>query len=295
MSLYTRYCYIQLFTLLPCILEAAPYAGTGFYGKTEASINYSSNLSQAWIPQDVVDDTSLNLLLGGGYNYQTSDGGLLVLSSYLAYTGFKTYSDINQLNFSVGGLYLFQIEPAYSATTYQLSGRVTSLNYLDSAIRKGELLELGVGANKKLGTHWLLTIDYLYQQRFASDKTFETNNHWVSLTAEYRASQGTTLYVSYEFLQGDLLSSAEGPRDSPPSASLADERVFDPVYRDCSRSCENWTYRFTGDGYRGTVGAAIDLQRNLTFDLSIGIYNWDADVGIGDTNWSALAGIIWHF
>jgi len=294
----SKYCYIlAVVTLLisltaPC--HAEPYVVEGFTGNVDVNVTYNPNVSNAWIESDAMDDTLLNLSIGGAYSKPVSDSGLLVFSGYLGFRQHQEFDDLDSTSLSIDGRYYFQFKQGYLAPIYQFGLAYTQFDHAENKNRDGGLLTFKTGGSKRVNTQLFVSLYYEYKIRDADNKTYDTENSYLTLALEYRLSSKTTLYVDLQFERGELVSDADGVNGRFSETINAKAIVLDPVF-DCRTGCENWSYRFEGNGVNSTIGIVFALTPAISLDLSARLYDWEGDSGIDSSDWSGMFGLIWHF
>ncbi len=288
---------LALLAILPVPAFCTPYAGDGLYGRLDIHVVHLRNVSRAWIRDDRVADSISQLALGGGYVRRLGGNGRFLLTGYAGYDAHETYDELNRFRVSVQARYEFQVSRGFSALHYGVGMEVTGFRYRDSVIRDGTRVRFNVDISKRLGRHWMTDLAWEYRRRNARNEVFDTRHQEITLGLVYRPGRRVNYYLDYRYLQGDLVSSASGPRDSPASASLADKRVPDPVFvRNCVANCEYWSYRYTGSGKSATAGVVIDLNETLSLDLALTREYRNADAaGVDYSDFSAMVGLIWLF
>lgn len=293
-----KYCYILSIVTLLILMSAPSYAGPyiveGFTRNMDFNITVDPNVSNAWKNSDGMDDILANLTLGGAYSQSVSNSGLMVVSGYLGYKHHQQFDDLDAISLSVDGTYYLQFEHGYLAPIYQIGVAYTLFRYADSDNREGGLVTFKLGVSKRFSTKTFAFLNYEHKSRDADNKTYDTGNDLLTLGFEYRLATRLTLYSDLQIVTGDLVSDANGVNGQFADAIDADALVSDPVF-DCRTGCENWSYRFEGDGLVSTTGLVFALSPSVSMDLSARLYNWEGDAGIDSSDWSGMLGFIWHF
>ena len=276
-------------------VHAGGYYDSGWFKNAGLSLHYDNNVSRSDNSVDVEEDFITTLRAGAGYQTHIADNGRLIAEGNIDYDQFGEFTDLN--NISISGTVTYALQPVLGFTNpwYEFSLRVSKLEFNDSDIRDGEILELGVNSGKRFTDRIIGRLGYFYEQRFAEGKLFDTADHLIELDISYSRTKNISFYGLYSFKYGDAVSTATPSQEiiSVSEAVAADDVFIPGIGPGClNRRC---AWRIAAEGYTLEAGVEINFLSNMSFNLSSRYFYVDA---AGDNSYRGMnhrASLYIHF
>lgn len=289
--------------ILPGQHAGADVYGSGWYGETQLSVVYRNNLSRSWKSDDIVSDTISMLSIGGGHSRKLGTTSQVVFTGYLSWNRHDDFEDLDSLAASLGVSWVFQPNPGFANVWYNASAEVTRMEYRDSEVREGYLLDVEVGLSKRLGLRTtghmgIRYNDLVFLEKSSEEDTraaaFDTSSGEIYLGANHRLAERLSVFTEYGYRYGDLTASASGIPD-PDNPYRAETE--DPAFDHCEwpNCIPRYTYRLVGHMHKLELGFALKFDE-LGLDLSGRYYDVKGrEAGTRYEDWSIQLGVIWNF
>jgi hypothetical protein len=301
-KLFYYLCQVSLVLQFGLQFAWAEAYGSGWYRETQFSVVYVDNISRSYLNDDVVSDTVSSISFGGGHSQKVGMSGQLVVSGYLEYSQHVDYTDLDRLATSLGFQYIYQPTAGFSSAWFDTSLNLTRLDYRDSDIREGYLMELGISLNRRLNTRTIGHFGYRYSnleflgksnQQKTAGAAFDTMSNELYMGIEYEFVTGIHLYAEYGYGKGDVTSTVSRPAGWD---TKYDAISKDWVFESCvwSACAPGYAYRTEADIQHFDAGVNF-LIGSVTMDLSAGYFDAESDTNISYRDWQFQLGAIWNF
>ncbi|MEM7363665.1 MAG: hypothetical protein AAF525_06550 [Pseudomonadota bacterium] len=275
--------------------------GSGWYGELQLSAGHEDNLSRSYKDEDLLDETSATITIGGGYATKIGQRMQLISGAYVGYTDRQNVSVLSNTAVSLGSELIYQPSNAYDAPWYIASLDVTRLEFEDSDARDGYVFSGDLGMARRLTMRSTARIGYRYSDfvfvgKDVADErrhaAFDTAYHELYVSADMRLASNLGLIVAYSRRHGGFTSSVSGSPD--PNAGYEAETA-DHAFETCvNNRCDPWyAYRAVADTDIIDVGLVFAMA-GATFDVSIRHLTADAAPQRYD-NTLVQIGTIWNF
>jgi len=301
-KLFYFLCQVVLVIQLGLQTAWAEAYGSGWYKEAQFSVAYVDNISRSYLKDDIVSDTISSINFGGGHSQKVGTSGQLVVSAYLMYSQHVDYTDLDRLATSLGFQYIYQPTAGFSFAWFDTSLSLTRLDYKDSDIREGYLIELDSSINRRLTNRTIGRFGYRYSnleflgksnRQKTAGAAFDTMSNELYLGIEYELVPDIYLYAEYGYGKGDVTSSVSKP---PGWDAQYDAMSKDWVFKSCVWSVcgPRYAYRSEADIQHFDSGMTF-LLGGVNIDLSASYFDAESDGNISYRDWQVQLGAIWNF
>lgn len=219
--------------------------------------------------------------LGAGVSFQRP------LSKHyrLLYRGFvrgEAYADYTELsNLSAGATATLQYRASGKllAPIWSLFTRLSITEY-ESWLRDSDFLSVGVSVNKGLTDRVSFTGTFSGTVRDSNSRVFDTREASVLFNIDYRVAKRATLYSTYNYLNGDIVSTG---KPWLRIVDYAEDIQADDAFGGAAANF--YAYRLKGQTQVLTLGANLMLNQHHSLDLSARVAHSRAD---GDITYNRM-------
>lgn len=219
--------------------------------------------------------------LGAGVSFQRP------LSKHyrLLYRGFvrgEAYADYTELsNLSAGATATLQYRASGKllAPIWSLFTRLSITEY-ESWLRDSDFLSVGVSVNKGLTDRVSFTGTFSGTVRDSNSRVFDTREASVLFNIDYLVAKRATLYSTYNYLNGDIVSTG---KPWLRIVDYAEDIQADDAFGGAAANF--YAYRLKGQTQVLTLGANLMLNQHHSLDLSARVAHSRAD---GDITYNRM-------
>lgn len=235
---------------------------TTFQYSYEAGLVLDDNVSRAKYQADIQDDTIASFSVGVKSSMPLSDYTRLTLGGRVEAEKYDVFGQLDNVKYFVDLKYQFAFGSGFSSPTYALK---LSLGGIESKsdIRTSETAHLGIGMNKWLTTTINLSSAYTMKVREAETEVFDTRENQIMLNLDVDISSRQLIYLSYHFIDGDVVTSAT---PKPSTYDIAQVSEQDDAFKGLTTN--QWAYRIDARSQVFTVGYNAAVNRQLSVDIS---------------------------
>jgi len=265
---------VAALVLAGCVLGPAT-AFASWFVDGDLGIVHETNVGLAQKARDVKSDSALGAGVSGGYAFQLDDRNVLSLAGDLAGSGYAELPGLS--NLAAGATTAFRSKFGFggSAPWLRLFASGARLEY-DNDVRDGWRYRLGAGGGMRFGERWDVRLDYVFEERFADRRrgggrlpgdVFDTTAHAYSARVDFLSSEALTLFSSYTFRDGDVVSTTRRNAEIlAASSALTADRAFGPDFV---------AYKIDATVHVLTFGMSIALgsqaSLNVAYERQIGL------------------------
>ncbi|MBI2969698.1 MAG: hypothetical protein HYY36_03055 [Gammaproteobacteria bacterium] len=263
-----RICFLGLVLLAAGSVSAEDYYGSGWSGEAEFALYYDDNVSRTGAAPGREEDFITQLGVGATYLQKLSRRAELAVGARVAWERFDEFGDLDNVELAAQGYLVFQPVPGFTQPWVEASARLSRLQFNDSDIRDGNLLQFGAHVGKRLRENVQVTGGYTYTRRYGEGEVFDLDDHSLELDVDWDASRRLSAYGSYAYHVGEVVSTAPpGLRIASAAEALSPDDVFETgIGPGCSnRRC---AYRLDADSHVVIAGLEYALSERLSLDLS---------------------------
>lgn len=239
----------------------ATFSGRGLGIRVNAGHTHDDNVSRANKSSEQLSDSSYNINLGQRlFRMSLNENSRLLANVFAGGEKFRRYNGLDRVFASAEAELQYRTSGDFGAPTFALFGNVTAEQY-ESSLRDGHRFSSGISISKpvtdRISLHGAVTRNW----RYAKSAVFDAQDYSARLNLDYALTQQSTLYLSGEYRNGDIVSSG---RASLENIDIAKVLVRDDVF---SRE-QFFSYRFDGRTILLTVGYNLPLGSDDSLDLS---------------------------
>ncbi len=240
----------------------------------EVAVTDDDNVTQAELDSDIKEDQfvsfgfSVSALKWFNANRRLVYRGFLNVESYDKYDGLS--------NIEVGGqlTYQYRASGAFSEPTLGAFIKGAIAEY-DSDLRDSDLLTLGVSWRKPFTDRITYTAVLAAESRDSDSTVFDTEELSLLQNVDYILSRRWTLYLTYDYRDGDIVSTAA---PSLRIVSAADAINADDAFG--GAAANSFAYRLEGQTDVFTLGTNYKISEKRSLDISGRWIDASADDGI---------------
>lgn len=231
-----------IFTALVAVAAmAATPANADWFFDAAADYVYDDNLSRGSKQIDIQDDHLLRALVTAGWYRQITDnlGGTLALN--LKGEHYDEFDDLDNISIGISASLIQKFGLGALSPRLRASVRVGHHDFRDRP-RDGRHYGFGFDLSKRFGSRWSLSLGYDFDARRSYEvndvpilvtlfnmggDSFNTTAHTVSLTGIFEVDNRLSLFGTYRWRDGDVVSSTE---TDFPVLIVSEATAFDPVF-----------------------------------------------------------------
>ena len=228
----------------------------------DISVANDDNIRRAQYDVDIRDDiiTSFTLNARGGTPLDSFT--ILSYGGSVTYESFKTFDELDNIDFNINAKYRFSTSGKFSAPLYSFGAKLGGIES-ESEMRDSTVVSLSFDVNKWLTTAINMTTGLGFKTRESKSEVFDTEEVRAFVNFDLELSKTALLYGTYSFVTGDIVSSAT-PRLKIINASEAIEPddAFGGV------AFNQFAYRLDADSHVLTLGYNQIISRSISLDFS---------------------------
>lgn len=223
------------------------------------------------------------------------------------YEGVQSLNDLTNYGASVGFSWREQFSSAFDSPYFSLAIDGRWMEFDDSEPRDGYQVDARLGIGKRFGPRFGAEIGYLYHYRVSTDDSpegsidfpaplqansadvFDLDRQGGFLHLDWFASERTTVFFEYNYLDGDVVSTgAPGNVNRP----LFNDRFRDFAFEEGK---DLVAYQIESEQNIYSVGLVQNIGESLTADLSVTFLDASGEEGNDYENTVVTLALIWAF
>ena len=187
---------------------------------------------------------------------------MLILGAKADLEKYSEFEELDNVIFTGSAKYRFSFGSKFSSPTYSLN---LSLGGIDSEseMRSGDIATLSMDMNKWLTTTINMTLRLSSKKIESQSKVFDTTENQFMLNFDVDLSPRQLVYVTYHFIDGDIVSSA-----TPKLATINVAQAIEPDDAFGGLVTNQFAYRIDAQSNVFTLGYNVALGKSLSFDFS---------------------------
>ncbi|MHB8473098.1 MAG: hypothetical protein ACYDC8_09700 [Gammaproteobacteria bacterium] len=266
---------IVCLTFLPFMVQSQPMmvGGTPLAVDFDAAAGTNSNVGQAQRERDIINDRFISVNVGAAYRRE-----LNALHGITARGFFETEQDSEVRGLSrltAGGQFSLrgQFSPGPIAPSYQVNVTVQDDEY-DHTQRDSTVYTAQLIGSKPLTDRITATTGIEYRKRDSSGTVFDLKQQSWFLNGTYALPPGWTIYGTYNFIYGDVWSTAQTKFCNGTVASdiyplIVASSAIEPDDAFNNAFCGRWVaYRLSAHTNTLKIGVSKDIGNDMTLDFS---------------------------
>lgn len=240
----------------------------------EVSIVGDNNLNKAQSDSDISEDRFYDLRTSATYFFRLNQKHALIVSGAV---NAEEYTEFKGLEKTTAGLNLtwqFITQSGFNAPLYSLSVSAEQADFATD-IRDGQTLRFGANLNKRLTDRITATLGLDFKRHEADSEVFDNQESRFFTNFDYLLGAKSTLYATYSFISGDIVSTA-----TPTLVILNWAEVLEPDNAFGGTTGNAIAYRLTAKTQVLNFGInyAINEQNSLDFSAMSVHSQADADI-----------------
>ncbi|PPE73840.1 hypothetical protein C3942_10570 [Solimonas fluminis] len=265
---------------LSCCAALAPARAADFSG--EFALGQDSNVANVREGGRERSDRFALLAAGVDRPWRLSDSSTLLWRPQLEAQQFDDCRGLSSLQLGLQARWLYRPGAGFHVPVLELLAGATAWEF-DSRLRDGAQYRFGVFASAPLTTRIGLRAGAQLRQRRADSAVFDTDVRMLGADLDWELRPGSTLYLGYQHLDGDLVSTA--PTAPAASDAVAPDDVFDG----------ETAFRLDSRADIGTLGLNHALSPQLALDLQGRGIRARAETGARYERRQLLLSLLWRW
>ena len=253
------------------LLSRATMAASPLQTEISAGYTYDDNVTRAEFDNDIEKDSIINLDASARYNIPFNDISYFSLKGTLEINQYLEYDKLSNTRLGIRGSYHFRPFTGYTATRF-FALAAYERRFYDSEQRDGSATYLQLGLNKRLTDSVTLFAGYIKEDIDANHIVFDADNDRLYLDLDFRLTTNNTLYTTFGYLDGDLVTTARSG-----IGIVYDYWVIDDAFTELSPT--RWAYKQTGKAVTIRIGDNYAFASNQAVDGSLLYYDSQSDAG----------------
>lgn len=250
-----------------------PVQASRWQPDVEAALGTNSNVGQAEKHRDIINDRFAVLTAGGTFHHDLDPQRSIGLRGFVETEQFQEVRGLSRL--SAGGKFIFsgRVGAGPIVPSYQFNTMVRVDQY-DHKQRDSTVVTAQLFVSQPFGPRLTATTGVEYRHRDSSGTVFDlTDQRWF-LSGHYAFPPGWTVYSTYNFIYGDVWSTAQVRFCNGAQApdifgliSASDAKEPDDAFN--SAFCGHWlAYRLKAHTNTLKLGVNKDLGHGMALDVS---------------------------
>lgn len=271
--------------LLATALAAAAPAATAGDWSGEAGIGYDSNVANIREGGDERSDRFAQLAVGLDRRWRFDERQVLLWRLQLDAQQFEEFQGLSNLQAGLQGRWLYKPASGFHAPLLELLAGTARWEF-DSGLRDSTQHRLGLFATVQLTTRIGLRAGAQTRWRRGDSEVFDTRVHSLVADLDWTLRPGLVLYLGYQALDGDLISTAPADTDTTGAADAAEaDDVFPGEI----------AFRLSSRAHIGTLGFNYALSSRLSLDLQAREIHARSDAGVRYERSQLLGSLLWRY
>lgn len=229
----------------------------------EVSIVGDSNLNKAQSKIDISEDRFYELRASAAYFFNLNLKHALIVSGSMSN---EEYTEFKGLSKTAAGLNLtwqFITRSGFNAPLYSLSISVEETDF-ETDIRDGQTLRFGANINKRLTDRITVISGLDFKQHEADSQVFDNRESRFFTNFDYVLNHQSTLYATYSFISGDIVSTA-----TPTLVILNEAEVLEPDNAFGGATANAIAYRLNAKTQVLNFGFNYAINERNSLDFSV--------------------------
>ncbi len=226
----------------------------------DTGVTFDDNVTRAKLSNDIRSDTFYTLNVSKTYMRFLSANTRVLLTGVLGGERFQNFNGLSKISLGAEATYQYRSSAEFDAATWGVVGKVSGEDF-QSNLRDGVRYSLGGTILQPLTDRITVFGALTRNLRQANSDVFSTKDTAVRVNLDYALRGGTTVYVSGEYRDGDLLSTGQ---QSLENITTADKFVQDDAFK----GTPVFAYRLPGTTLLTTLGLNVGLGARDSIDLS---------------------------
>lgn len=276
--------------LLLCTSQALAEGHTSpWYTDLSVYAITDDNINRAEAKWDQESDSILGVSADASYTRELSVNKSLVYSAGLAHESYEEWTGLSSTVLNTKVEYRFRTRGSFTAPIYSLFISLEGRDY-KSELRDGNQVVAGLSVFKRLTDKVVFTGGVDVKERDADADVFDITNQRVYAVFDYSFGASHSLYLQYQFLDGDIVSS------SRPTQRINAARPYWKAWQQDDafstreslgtglgyQSVDRFAYRFDAETNIVSIGYSLPVGHNKTLQLTFDDYDSEAQ---GDINY----------
>ncbi len=257
--------------LLLFLFSCATFAASPIQTDISAGYTYDDNVTRAEQDRDIEKDSILNLDASASYNIPFNEKSYFSLKGKLEINRYLDFDKLSNTRLGIHGSYNFRPFDGYTATRF-FALATYERRFYGSDQRDGNATTLQLGLSKRLTDIVTVYAGYIKEKVDANHIVFEADNDRLYLDLDYRTSPRNTLYTTFGYLDGDLVTTARSGL-----GIVYNYWVIDDAFTDLTPT--RWAYRQTGTATTIRLGNNFAFNSSQAIDVSVLYYKSESDSG----------------
>ncbi|TDJ63704.1 MAG: hypothetical protein E2O37_08130 [Proteobacteria bacterium] len=240
----------------------------------EVAVTDDDNVTQAELDSDIKEDQFVSFAFSVSALKSFNVNRRLVYRGFLNARGYDKYDGLS--NLEVGGQVTYQYRGSGAFTEPTLGAFIKgAIADYDSDLRDSDLLSLGVSWRKPFTDRITYTAILAAKWRDSDSTVFDTEELSLLQNADYILSRRWTLYLTYDYRDGDIVSTGA---PSLRIVGVADEINADDAFGGAAANI--FAYRLDAQTDVFTLGTNYRISEKHSLDISGRWIDSSADDGI---------------
>jgi len=243
-----------------------------FFFDMDMGVQSDSNVNQAKLKNDIVDDTVTSGSVTAGYQLSIDNMRAITLSAGLLGKQFKEVSTQNSVSSLIGAAFMWQNNIGYRAPLYQFSIKSEFHNNA-SKQQDSTIINSQISMSSRLTDVISGTLGFGHKYRDSDSSVYDLTDSRIFASADYVLNKSATLYGTLSLIKGDIFSVSRPDTDAERYIALAagknniqwDEAFNEEFPSEVTR----WqAYRINADTQVFVVGFNFGFGHGNSIDLS---------------------------
>ena len=254
---------LPIFRSVAALLALAWAEGAqGFTIDGEAAYTVDNNITRAARDDSILRDSVLALGAGVTFQQPLSKRYRLLYRGFVRGEAYAEYTGLSNLTAGAAATLQYRASGKLLAPTWNLFARLSTSAY-ESWLRDSDFLSLGVSVNKGLTDRVSFTGSLSGTVRDSNSRVFDTREASVLFNIDYLVAKRATLYSTYNYLNGDIVSTG---KPWLRIVDYAEDIQADDAFGGAATNF--YAYRLKAQTHVLTLGANLMLNRHHSLDLS---------------------------
>ena len=258
--------------LLLCLVAGSAQADGRKPGiDTELSYTTDNNVTRAQDDADIRADRVLGVGVGLSLNQPVGTHTRMLSRVFVRGEGFADNTELSNVAAGFGATFQYRTSGHLLAPTFGLFGKVSVAEFR-SSIRNSTFYTGGLSLTKNLTDRMVTTVIVSGTARDSDSLVFDTREGSALLNLDYQMRGGSAWYLSYNFLGGDVVSTAA------PTLQILDAAkavVADDAFG--GAAANQFAYRLHAHTQVVTLGFNFPFSAHHALDLSARYAHAEAD------------------
>ncbi len=264
-------------------LPSVANAQKNWFFDLDMTLQSDSNINQAKLDSQKVEDTVTSAQLSSGYQMDIDAMSALTLKAGLSAKQFKELRAQNSKSAHLGGSFLWQNSVGYRSPLYQLSFDSEFQNN-DSKQQDSTILNAQFIVSMRVTDIVSATFGLGAKDRDSESTVYDLSDQRVFISGDYALNKKASLYATFSYITGDTFS-VSIPGNSYDLLLIAldvgaDNSQWDEAYNESLGGAGTWqSYRTEADSLVYILGFNYGVGHSSSLDLSYTYADVSGDAG----------------